>query len=52
MFIIPAFFYRKKGYINLVPKSVRHQSVTLLVNASLPELLDLSTSNLVAEKVT
>ena len=25
--IIPAFFYRKKGYINSIPRSVRHPSV-------------------------
>ena len=25
--IIPAFFFRKKGYINFVPKSVRRPSV-------------------------
>ena len=26
-FIIPAFFFRKKGYINFVSKSVRRPSV-------------------------
>ena len=29
--IIPAFFFRKKGYINFVPKSVRRPSVRLSV---------------------
>ena len=32
--IIPAFFFRKKGYINFVPKSVRRPSVRACVRAS------------------
>ena len=36
--IIPAFFFRKKGYINFVPKSVRH----ILVNVSPPKQLDIA----------
>ena len=51
--IIPAFFFRKKGYINFVPKSVRRPcgcaSVTFLVNVSPPKRLDVATSNFVAE---
>ena len=51
----------EKGYINFVPKSVRRPSVrayvrlcvrafaTFLVNASPPQLLDLTTSTFVAE---
>ena len=35
-FVIPAFFFRKKGYINFVSKSVRCPSVTFLVNVSPP----------------
>ena len=31
IFIIPAFFFRKKGYINFVSKSVRRPSVRLSV---------------------
>ena len=57
--IIPAFFFRKKGYINFVPKSVRRPSVcpsvrpsvrpsvTFLVNASPPKPLDIATLNFV-----
>ena len=44
--IIPAFFLRKKGYINFVPKSVRHPSVRpsvmFLVNESPPKPLDIA----------
>ena len=59
--IIPAFFFRKKGYINFVPKLVRRPSVrasvrpcgcasvTFLVNVSPPKRLDVATSNFVAE---
>ena len=45
------FFFRKKGYINLVPKSVCSPSVcasvTFLVNVSPTKLLDVATSNFV-----
>ena len=59
--IIPAFFFRKKGYINFVPKSVRRPSVrlsvrpcvrasvTFLVNVFPSKPLDVVTSNFVAE---
>ena len=54
---IPAFFFRKKGYINFVSKSVRrpsarpcvHPSVTFLVNVSPPKPLEVATSNFVGE---
>ena len=53
--IIPAFFFRKKGYINFVPNSVRRPSVcpsvrpsvTFLVNASPPKPSDIATLNFV-----
>ena len=50
--IIPAFFFRKKGYINFVSKSVRRLSVRLsvrpsvLVNVSPPKPLEVATSNI------
>ena len=59
--IIPAFFFRKKGYINFVSKSVRRPSVrlsvrlsvrpsvTFLVNVSPPKPLEVATSNFVVE---
>ena len=55
--IIPAFFFRKKGYINFVPKSVRRPSVcpcvcasvTFLVIVSPPKPLEVATSNFVGE---
>ena len=59
--IIPAFFFRKKGYINFVSKSVRspsvrpsvrpcvRPSVTFLVNVSPPKPLEVATSNFVDE---
>ena len=51
--IIPAFFFRKKGYINFVSKSVRRPcvrpSVTFLVNVSPPKPLEVATSNFVGE---
>ena len=61
---IPAFFFRKKGYINFVSKSVRRPSVcpsvpsvrpcvrpsvTFLVNVSPPKPLEIATSNFVGE---
>ena len=54
---IPAFFFRKKGYINFVSKSVRRPSVrpcvrpsvTFLVNVSPPKPLEVATSNFVVE---
>ena len=46
--VIPAFFFRKKGYINFVSKSVR-PSVTFLVNVSPPKPLEVATSNFVGE---
>ena len=54
---IPAFFFRKKGYINFVSKSVRRPSVrpcvrpsvTFLVNVSPPKPLEVATSNFVGE---
>ena len=57
IFVIPVFFFRKKGHINFVPKSVRRPSVRpcvcasvmFLVNVSPPKRLDLATSNFVAE---
>ena len=45
---IPSFFFRKEGYINFVPKSVRRPSVRFLVNVS-PKPLEVATSNFVAE---
>ena len=49
---IPSFFFRKEGYINFVPKSVRRPSVRpsvrFLVNVS-PKPLEEATSNFVAE---
>ena len=52
-FVIPAFFFRKKGYINFVSKSVRRPSVrpsvTFLVNVSPPKPLEVATSNFVVE---
>ena len=55
--IIPAFFFRKKGYINFVSKSVRcpsvrlsvRPSVTFLVNVSPPKPLEVATSNFVVK---
>ena len=63
--IIPAFFFRKKGYINFVSKSVRRPSVrlsvcpsvrpsvrpsvTFLVNVSPPKPLEVATLNFVVE---
>ena len=55
--IIPAFFFRKKGYINFMSKSVRRPSVrayvrpsvTFLVNVSPPKPLEVATSNFVVE---
>ena len=51
--VIPAFFFRKKGYINFVSKSVRRPcvrpSVTFLVNVSPPKRLEVATSNFVVE---
>ena len=51
--VIPAFFFRKKGYINFVSKSVRRPSVcpsvTFLVNVSPPKPLEVATSNFVVE---
>ena len=55
--IIPAFFFRKKGYINFVSKSVRRPSghayvrpsVTFLVNVSPSKPLEVATSNFVVE---
>ena len=61
LLIIPAFFFRKKGYINFVSKSVRRPSVrlsarpcvrlsvTFLVNVSPPKPLEVATSNFVGE---
>ena len=58
---IPAFFFRKKGYINFVSKSVRRPSirpsvrpcvrpsVTFLVNVSPPKPLEVAISNFVVE---
>ena len=59
-FIIPAFFFRKKGYINFVSKSVRRPSVcpcirpfvTFLVNVSPPKPLEVATLNFVVESGT
>ena len=55
--IIPAFFFRKKGYINFVSKSVRRPSVrpcvrpsvTFLVNVFPPKPLEVATSKFVGE---
>ena len=51
--IIPAFFFRKKGCINFVPKLVRRpcvsSSVTFHVKVSPPKPLEVATSNVVAE---
>ena len=59
--VIPAFFFKKKGYINFVSKSVRRPSfrpsvrpcvrpsVTFLVNVSPPKPLEIATSNFVGE---
>ena len=59
--VIPAFFFRKKGYINFVPKSVRRPSVrlsvrlcvrasvTFLVIVSPPKPKEVATSNFVGE---
>ena len=56
-FLYPLFFFRKKGYINFVPKSALRPSVrssvrpsvvasvTFLVNVSPLKPLDLETSN-------
>ena len=53
LFVIPAFFFRKKGYINFVSKSVLRPSVrpsvTFLVNVSPPKTLEVATSNFVDE---
>ena len=54
-FVIPAFLFRKKGYINFVPKSIRRlsvcpsvrPSVTFLVDESPPQSLDIATLNFV-----
>ena len=49
------FFFRKKGYINIVPKSVRLPSVgaylhlTFHVNASSPKAFNIATSNFTGE---
>ena len=54
--IISVFFVRKKGYINLVRKSVHcpsvpvcvcyvHTAVMFLVNGSSPKPLDVATAN-------
>ena len=45
--IIPAFFFRQKGYI-VGPSSVR-LSITFLVNVSPPKRLDVATSDFVGE---
>ena len=55
LFVIPAFFVRKIGYIYFVPKSVCRLSVrpclcpsiTFLVIVSSPKPLDVATSNFV-----
>ena len=61
---VPAFFIRKKGYINFVSKSVRRPSVrlsvrpcvrpsvTFLVNVSPPKTFEVATSSFVVELVT
>ena len=57
LIVIPAFFFRKKGYINFVSKSVRRPSVRpsvrtsvmFLVNVSPPKPLEVATSNFVVE---
>ena len=50
--ILPTFFFRKKGYINFVPKSVHvcmgaymRTAVMSLVDASPPKPLDIATAN-------
>ena len=57
-FIIPAFVFGKKWYINFVSKSARRPSIPpssvrasikFLVNVSPPKPLDVATSNFVAE---
>ena len=48
-FIILAFLFRKKGYINFVPKLVLRLSLTFLVNISPRKPLDVATWNFVAE---
>ena len=40
--VIPAFLFRKKGYINFVPKSVRRPSVCLSVRPSVTFLVNVS----------
>ena len=54
--VIHAFFFRKKGYINFVSKSVRRPSVRtsvmFLVNVSPSQPLEVATSNFVVEQVT
>ena len=47
--IIPAFYFRQKGYINFVSKSVHRLSVTFLENVSPPKRLDVATSDFVGE---
>ena len=59
--VIPFFFFRKKGYINFVSKSVPRRSicqpvppcvrlsVTFLVNVSPPKPLEVATSYFVVE---
>ena len=50
VFFIPAFFFRKKRYINFMSNSVRCLSVTFLVNVSPPKPLEVAaTSNFVGE---
>ena len=53
MILIPAFFFRKKGYINFVSKSDRRPSVRpsvmFLVNVSPPKPKEVATSNFVGE---
>ena len=57
--VIPAFFFRKKGYINFctkvgpsfhlsLPQSMR-LSVTFLVNVSSPKPFEVATSNFAVE---
>ena len=51
--VIPAFFFRKKGYINFMSKSVHRPcvrpSVTFLANVSPPKLFEVATSKFVVE---
>ena len=61
LFYYTRFFFRKKGYINFVPKAVRRPSVrlsvrlcvcasvTFLVIVSPPKPLEVATSNFVGE---